>query len=83
MLVLLCGGGGRGGGLIQLQDLFIDSGYLWTKRGYYTMVKLLASFIDDTGKCYFHFMHDMTPYPSGLREIDGLQGTYIRSCTLN
>ena len=46
------------------------------------MVKLLACFIDVTGKYYFHFMHDMTPHQMGLRKIDGLQGTSFRSCKL-
>ena len=56
--------------------LFMDE-----KRILQKMVKLLACLIDVT--YYFHFMHDMTPHPLGLRKIDGLQGTSVRSCKLN
>ena len=46
------------------------------------MVKLLACLIDVTGKYYFHFMHDITPHPFGLRKIVGLQGTFVQNCKL-
>ena len=59
------------------QRLFMDEQRILQK-----MVKLLAHFIDVTGKYYFHFMHDMTPHPLGLTKIDGLQGTSVRDCKL-
>ena len=33
------------------------------------MVKLLESFVDVTGKYYFHLIHDMTPHPSELEKL--------------
>ena len=79
MLVLFCGGSFICEiFLFHFFSFHLDSGYLWITK----MVKLLACFIDVTGKYYFHFMHDMRPHPLGLRKIDGLQGFSVHSSKL-
>ena len=75
MLVLLCG-------FSFICEIFLFD-FTWTvviygqKEDITKMVMLLAYFIDVTGKYYFHFMHDMTPHPLGLRKTDGLQDTSV------
>ena len=67
MLVLFCGGS-------FICEIFLFD-FTWTvvsygqKENIAKMVKLLACFIDVTGKYHFHFMYDMTPHPLGLRKL--------------
>ena len=86
MLELFCGGS-------FICEIFLFD-FTWTvviygrKEDITKMVKLLACFIDVTGKYYFHFMHDMMPHHWGFEKLMGCKvppseaASWLSNCIL-